>query len=100
MTQRQCMKTIQKDFILESSGKSKEEVFGNMFAVLRRRVYREVPGVVLHMEPLEVYILDENKQDYTERFLWLFMPRKKSSYTIKAMVVVLIKYIELSNGEG
>lgn len=94
MIEKQCMETTKRELILEASGKSKEEVYANIFTKLRKQIYNEVSGVVLHMEPLEVYELSENKEEYTEKFLWLFMPRQKAKYTIKAKVVVLIKYIQ------
>lgn len=93
MTQ-QLMKTAQKEFIFEQSAKSKEELLGNIFATLRKEAYSQIPGVILQMEPLEVYILEEKEEKTTEKFLWLFMPKERVSYTAKVKLVVVIKYIE------
>lgn len=90
----QCMKTIEKDFILSATANSKEEAFSKIFVILRRRIYQEISGVIIHMEPKEVYLLEDNIEKYTEKFLWLFMPREKAKYTIKAKIVVEIKYID------
>ncbi|SCY79017.1 DUF4312 family protein [Alkaliphilus peptidifermentans] len=95
MENKQLMKTIHKEFIFEATGKSKEEFFGNVFSMLRKKVYTDIEGVILHMEPVEVYVLNEKEETYTERFLWLFMPRTKGKYTGKVRLVVIIKYIEM-----
>ncbi|KUO67522.1 MAG: hypothetical protein APF77_14430 [Clostridia bacterium BRH_c25] len=93
MTERQCMETIKREFIIESSGRSKEEAIGSIFEKLRKQTYYEIEGTVLHMEPLEVYNVSEHKKEHTEKFLWLFMPRNKAEYTLKLKIIVLIKYI-------
>lgn len=93
MTEKQCMQAIKKEFIIESSGRSKAEAIGSIFEKLRKQTYMEIKGTVLHMEPLEVYSISESKEEYTEKFLWLFMPRKKVKYLLKLKVIVLIKYI-------
>ncbi len=92
--EQQLMITTQKEFVFEQTARSKEEFFGNIFATLRKESYKQVPGVILQMEPLEVYILEEKEESYTEKFLWAFMPREKVKYTAKVKLVVLIKYIE------
>lgn len=89
------METSQKDIVIQASGNSKTEAFNNIFTILRRQIYKEVDGLIIHMEPMNVFILDESVKKYTERFLWLFMPREKAEYTIKAKIIVLIKYIKL-----
>lgn len=95
MAEVQCMETSQKDIVIQASGNSKTEAFNNIFTILRRQIYKEVDGLIIHMEPMNVFILDESVKKYTERFLWLFMPREKAEYTIKAKIIVLIKYIKL-----
>ena len=93
MTEKSCMETIEREFTIESSGKSKEEAIGKIFGKLRKQIYYDIEGTVLHMEPLAVYNLSEDKREYVEKFLWLFMPRNKVEYTLKLKLVVLIKYI-------
>jgi uncharacterized protein (TIGR03578 family) len=95
MAEVQCMETSKRDIVIQASGNSKTEAFNNIFTILRRQIYKEVDGLIIHMEPMDVFILDESVKKYTERFLWLFMPREKAEYTIKVKIIVLIKYIKL-----
>lgn len=94
MSQDNMMKLITKDIIVEASGKSKEDAYGNVFRILRKKVYDELKGLILHMEPIAVYELEEQVKEYTEKFLFLFMPRQKKEYKVKVKITVEIKYIE------
>ena len=95
MSEEQCMKTIKKEITISASGKSKSQAFSNVFSLLRKEVYKEINGLILQMEPEEVYVLDEDSKKYTEKFLWFFMPRERYNYQIKVKIVVLIKYVEI-----
>ena len=83
-----------QDFNLIGKGKSIEEAYNNIFSLVRSKVYDAVPGVILHMEPKEVYILSKEEKKVTEKFLFLFLPREKSRWTINVKLVVDIKYIK------
>lgn len=93
MVKRNCMKEVEKNLIIESEGDSKEKVYGNIFSILRKKVYDEVDGLIIHMEPLEVYELDVKELTRNEKFLGLFMHREKVKFNIKVEIVVKIKYI-------
>jgi uncharacterized protein (TIGR03578 family) len=94
MSENNIMKSVKKDIILEVPGKSLEEAYGNVFKALRKKVYDEVKGLILHMEPTAVYVLNEEIKEYTEKFLFIFMPRQKKEYKLKVKVTVDIKYVE------
>ena len=95
MSNQQCMKKTTREVILESSGNSKKKIYSNIFQNLRQEVFDDISGIILKIEPEEVYKLKEEKNEYTEKFLWLFMPRKKVEYKVKLKIVVSIKYIQL-----
>jgi uncharacterized protein (TIGR03578 family) len=99
MEKRQCMKEVEKSLIIESKSDSIEKAYGNIFSILRKRVYNEVDGLIIYMEPLNVYELDLTEDTYTEKFLGLFMPREKTNYIVKAEIVVKIKYIQYKGGQ-
>lgn len=94
MSDTNIMKATTKDVIIEASGKSVEEAYGNIFRSMRKKVYDEIQGLILQMEPTAVYVLNEEINEYTEKFLFLFMPRQKKDYKLKIKITVDIKYIE------
>lgn len=93
MHKRQCMKETEKKLVLEGEGDSIERAYSQIFAKLRKQIYSEVDGLIIHMEPTDVFEIDLKKHTYTEKFLGLFMPKEKTSYFVKAEIVVFIKYI-------
>lgn len=78
---------------LSAAGKSKTEAVGNIFSVLRKSVYKEVPGIVVQMEPKDFFVDKIDVKKYTERFLFLFMPREKEEVKLTATIVVNVKYV-------
>jgi uncharacterized protein (TIGR03578 family) len=94
MSETNIMKSTIKDIVIEATGKSMEEAYGDVFRTLRKKVYSEIKGLILHMEPTAVYVLKEEIKEYTEKFLFIFMPRQKKDYKLTVKVTVDIRYIE------
>ncbi|MBE6083320.1 DUF4312 family protein [Acidilutibacter cellobiosedens] len=94
MEKRQCMKEVEKNLTITAQGNSIKTAYGNIFSILRKKVYSEVEGLIIYMEPLNVYELEVKKHSYTEKFLGLFMPREKNNCEVTAEIVVKIKYIQ------
>ncbi|MDF2881371.1 MAG: hypothetical protein K0R54_1928 [Clostridiaceae bacterium] len=78
---------------LSAAGKNKTEAVGNIFSLLRKGIYKEVPGIVVQMEPINFFVDNIDVKKYTERFLFLFMPREKEEVKLTATVVVSVKYV-------
>ena len=83
------------DFTLESYGKSKTEALGDIFAMLKKRAYKEVEGLIIHMEPKDVYILEEKEQTRTQKLVGFFKPKQIQNYYVKVLVTVTVKYVPL-----
>lgn len=88
-----CLKTERKEFLLESYGKNREEAAGTIFAKLKKEVYSAVDGLILQMEPQEVYLVKEEEKTEIQKFLGFFAPREIQNYYLKLRVVVVVKYI-------
>ena len=67
--------------ILTMTGGSLENAVGNLFQL---------------MEAKEVYFDEVQVQKETERFMFLFMPREKMTFTITARIVVRVKYLKIT----
>lgn len=80
---------------ITESGKSKDDAVGKIFSKLRKKMYSEVPGPIIQMEPDEVFIDNIEVKKYTERFLFLFMPREKEEIKLTATIVVNVKYLKM-----
>ena len=79
---------------LSATGKSKDDAMGKIFSNLRKDIYKKVSGIVIQMEPKDVFIDKVDEKKYTERFMFLFMPREKEEVKLTATIVVNVKYIK------
>lgn len=94
MKSKQILKHLDKDIIIKASGKTKNEALTRAVAELRKQVYKEVDGLILKMDPSEVYILNEEKKVEIEKFLFFFMPREKVQYFMEFEIKVHISYVD------
>ena len=80
----------EKDYTIKAKGKNEEEVIGKIFTILKKTVTSDIEGIVIKLEPVNVYELSKKTEEYTETFLWFFMPRKKQEIEIEALPTDLI----------
>lgn len=80
---------------LEAYGKDRKEAFGTAFAALKKKAYALVDGLIIHMEPKDVYLLAEVEKSKAEKLAGYFKPRQIQDYYVKFQVAVVIKYIPL-----
>ena len=85
----------EKDYTIKAKGKNEEEVIGKIFTVLKKTVTLDIDGIVIKLEPVNVYEVSREIEEYTETFLWFFMPRKKQMVEIELKIIVSIKYVKI-----
>jgi len=89
----------EQEYSLELSGKgeTKESAFNNIFAQIKPYIAKKFPdAIVIKIEPQEVVVVSAQENAYTEKFLGLLFPRKRTSYDISVMVTVQLKLIGLA----
>jgi len=89
------MVTEDIEFILEAYGKDKRTAFASAFGMLKKKAYARVDGLIIHMEPKEVNVLEENEKTKAEKLFGYFRPRQIQDYYVKFQVIVIMKYIPL-----
>ena len=95
MTSKNSLVKENREFILTGKGKNEREAYEQIFSQFKVEIYKQVNGVLLQMEPEEVYVLSTDVKKYTEKFLFIFLPREKQEITVKVKLIVSIKYIEI-----
>jgi len=93
MESNQLLKHLEREIIIKVDGKTKNEALTKAVALLRKQIYKEVDGLILRMEPLEIYVLNEEKKIEIEKFLFFFMPREKVQYFMEFKIKVHIGYV-------
>ncbi len=83
------LKTHTLEIEIKGVGKTRREAVNNAFGTLSREATNKIGDeVMIYMRPLEVSIVDTQVEEKTERFLFLFLPRKKQKYKITLLVKV------------
>ena len=98
MTSTNSLIKEKREFILIGKGKNQREAYDKIFSQFKGEIYSQVQGVLIQMEPEEVQVLSIDVKNYTEKFLFLFLPREKQEVTIKVKLIVTVKYIEIQGG--
>lgn len=80
---------------LNASGSSSKDAVGKIFSILRKEIYKEVPEIIIHMEPKDVFIDKIDVKKYKEKFMFVFMPREKEEVKVTATIVVKVKYVKI-----
>ena len=88
-----CLKTVTKEFTLESYGKNRTEAVAAIFAKLKKEAYEPVDGLLIHMQPQDVILLGEEEKTKIQKVLGFFAPREIQDYYVKLKVIVTIQYI-------
>ena len=93
---KQLMEEMDHEMTITMTGGSLENALGNLFQLMRKQIFREISYPIVQMEAKEVYFDKIQVQKETERFMFLFMPREKMTFTITARIVVRVKYLKIT----
>ncbi len=93
---RQLLEEMSHEMTITMTGDSLTNAVGNLFQVMRKQVFEDIKYPIIQMESSEVYFEDIQLTHKTERFLFLFWPRKKTYFTITARIIVKIKYLNIT----
>ena len=81
-------------------GDSYEDAVNGLFKAMRQKVFTEVKGPVIQMNAESIVFDHVVRNEFTEHFLGVFMPRQRVRYDITANIEVLVKYIKKEKGEA
>ena len=55
----------EKDYTIKAKGKNEEEVIGKIFTILKKTVTSDIEGIVIKLEPVNVYEISKKIEEYT-----------------------------------
>jgi len=89
-----CLQEKTAEILLAASGANRKEALGNAFGKFKKEAYKQLDeALILHMEPIEVDILEEKVTETTEKFLFIFMPKVKTQVQLKVRILTRLKFI-------
>lgn len=77
------------------SGDSLQSASNNVFQMMRKQMFKEFKQPIVRMEAQEIFFDEVTCEERTERFLFLFWPRVKRTYRVKARIVVNVDYLDI-----
>ncbi len=77
------------------STKSKEDAINQAFGNLRAEVSKVYQDLIVYMKPLGVQVKNIEEYEYTERFLFIFWPRKRARVKITLVVTVEVSLLQV-----
>lgn len=79
---------------LAGTGDSKEQAFNDVFSQIKPLVAKTFANIILQIEPQEVEVVSAVETSYTEKFLGLLFPRKRTRYDIAVNITVRLRMID------
>ncbi len=78
---------------ISGEGKSKKDAIANCFVKFRKEVEKTVDGVIIKIDPVDVSILNVEKEVTKKKFLELFWAKEVITYNVNLEVQFELKYI-------
>lgn len=79
---------------VSGKGSSKDEAVSRALSNIQKQIFAELNQLVIRAEPDKVEEIEAVVEEYTERFLFFFMPRKKLKCKVTLKVDVNLKTID------
>ncbi|WP_079912583.1 DUF4312 family protein [Paenibacillus sp. 32352] len=87
---------MEKSIIVSGTAETKAGAFQNALSQMKKNIAKEIPDILLQIEPQDVEVLKATEHTYKERFLGLLFPRTRTRYDITIRVDVKIRAVMLS----
>ena len=92
----QILKKTTATVEVSASGEKYVNAVSQLFTEMREQVYKNLDGKpLINLKAEEVYFASIDVEKRTEHFLFIFWPRERRNYTIKARIMVVIEYLDL-----
>ncbi|OCG58174.1 DUF4312 family protein [Gilliamella sp. Nev3-1] len=84
---------------VKGHGGSKQRTFSNALSQVQKEVLKNTNNILLRIEPIDIQVVSAIEKIVMERFLFIFLPRKKTFYEITLDVSVNVTFIDLNDIE-
>lgn len=81
-------------------GDTKDRAVEDAFKEMRREVGKRITHPVVALRTMDVVLLDVQKEEREEAYLFVFMKRTVENWKIKAKIQLEIDYVDFERGTG
>lgn len=82
---------------IEGKGKTKELAINTALGTIQKKVMKKFDNIILRIEPVNISVIEAKEINYTERFLFIFFPRKVKQYYVKLEIKVNIFLMDVES---
>ncbi|KDN10948.1 DUF4312 family protein [Gilliamella sp. Imp1-1] len=82
---------------VKGHGDFKQRAFAIALSQVQKEVLKNTNNIMLRIEPIDIQVVSAIEKITTERFLFIFLPRKKTFYEITLDVSVNLIFIDLND---
>ena len=93
MADRELLQEKDYEISIQSSGKSREEVYQNLFKQLRNDIHSHIEGYLVEMHVESMRLVHEEIEKFTKKFLFFFLPVEHTRFT--ATAVFRVRVVEI-----
>lgn len=79
---------------VSGKGSTKQKAFAAALSSVQGKILRETDKVLLRIEPEDVRVINAEEKIRTEKFLFFFLPRKKTEYSVTLEITVSVTSID------
>lgn len=80
---------------VSGTGQTKQEAVADGLSKISK-IVRKKNEITVQITPVSIEIDEAECKEYTEHFLFVFLPRKRTIYNVSMSINVEIKYMDLS----
>ncbi|MWN06626.1 MULTISPECIES: DUF4312 family protein [unclassified Gilliamella] len=84
---------------VKGHGNAKQQAFAIALSQVQKQVLKNTNNIMLRIEPIDIQVVSAIEKTTIERFLFVFLPRKKTFYEITLDVSVNVTFVDLSDIE-
>lgn len=82
---------------ISGNGNTKDEAVSRALSKIQKQIFSEVNQLVIRAEPESIEEVEATFEEYTERFFFFFLPRKKLKCKVTLEVDVNLKTMDSEN---
>jgi uncharacterized protein (TIGR03578 family) len=79
---------------VSGKGNTKEEAVSRALSKIQKQIFSEVNQLIIRAEPANIEEMEATIEEYTERFFFFFMPRKRMKCNVTLKVEVDLKTMD------
>lgn len=80
---------------VSGNGNTKQSAFSSALSNIQKSILKDNEQVILRIEPVDVKLVNAEKKERIEKFMFFFLPKNKTTYSVTIDVTVNVTVINI-----